>query len=90
MPVTYPLHFIRETDRQWLRRTAPAVPSAQPRDSAATQDCCEDCAARAPVAPWRSDYVPGGAIEHHWACSACGQTWITRIDVARLGPAWRS
>ena len=81
MSVTYPLHLIRKNDRQWLRRSAQAVATAQTHDSVATPGCCEDCAARAPVAPWRSDYVSGGAIEHHWACSGCGRAWVTRIDM---------
>lgn len=82
MSVSYPLHIIRKTDKQWLRRTAQAVLSALPHDPVSAPDCCPECAVRAPVAPWRSDYVPGGMIEHHWACNGCGQTWITRIDVS--------
>lgn len=87
MSVAYPLHIIRKTDRKWLCRPAQPLLPALPHEPATTQNCCSGCGNRAPVAPWRSDYVPGGTIEHHWACSGCGQTWITRIDVTRLRAA---
>ncbi|MFD2180755.1 hypothetical protein [Rhodoplanes azumiensis] len=85
--VTHPLPIIRENDRQRLHRTAPSMRRALSHEPRVAQDRCPECAARAPVAPCRSNYVSGGVIEHHWACSGCGRAWVTRIDVSRLGAA---